>query len=540
MKSAHEHTKIWLCLLLVPIPLFLPYLWLDNVYFWANPDSIFYINVYASYRDALWQGELFPHWIANTNIGLGSLVFYSLSPLVFSITAIASAPFGFSELNQYLFGIYVSQVFAGFAMYRWMRGHYEKSLALCAAALFVFVPYKWIDLYQHFTLGQSWAIAFLPLWFLSAERIKSRAGIVLYGMAAALTFYAHALTVISVGPVVVAYALHRANWQWKSLVKPLLVANFLAFCLIASYLAAMVTAMPWLHIERWSDNNYNPLKNLYHIDDFIGAYALLLIWLIYRSHRSLVVVARAGGIYFWSIVLITLYVIATPLSYPLWASVPAMNVFQFPFPRLQPAMAVIVVVFGTYLLAAKKKEFTIAIVAVYLLFSILILVHLKLVYNRPRDLSMRVREVAAQHHIIPGPIHMPRWTDIEPNDLLVGHKRYKELPVAELKDGEAVVDDSIKSDGRIVLDVTVSSTEATMVVSQFYIPAWKATMDGHSIEISPYSDGFIKIQLPKGTHQLELAITKSFMEKMADAITFLGIILVAIHYSAGLVRRVKA
>ena len=131
-----DRFKTLLCLFLIPLPLFAPYLWLDHLYFWANPDSIFYINVYTSYRDALWQGEFFPHWIANTNVGHGSVVFYNVSPLVFYITAIINAPFSFSDEHQYLLGIYMSQVFGAWAMWRWMRTHYESRIALLAALLF--------------------------------------------------------------------------------------------------------------------------------------------------------------------------------------------------------------------------------------------------------------------------------------------------------------------------------------------------------------------------------------------------------------------
>jgi len=537
MSADGRHRRILCVLLLLPLPLFLPYLWLDHVYFWANPDSIFYINVYASYRDALWQGEVFPHWISHVNAGLGSLVFYSLSPLVFHITALLSAPFGLTELNQYLFGMYLSQVFAGWAMWRWMRCHFDNATALCAAALFVFVPYKWMDFYQHFTLGQCFAIAFLPLWMRSAERLHERGGIVLYGVAAALTFYAHALTVISTGPLVAAYALHRAGWQWRLVLRPLLAANLLAFLLVAAYLAAMVTALPWQDTLRWSDANFNPLKNLYHIDDFIGSYALLLIWLAWRARHKLVSAAPRGQAGFCMAALAVLYALATPLSYPLWANLPVMAIFQFPFPRLQPGMAVLVVMLATLLLAGRLREYRVAVAAVYVLFTALVLMHLHLVYKRPRELSMRVREIAAQYRIIPAHIHYPRWTNIQPNDVLLGHKRFHEKPLIEVKDGEAVIDNAVRQSAAISAGIAVQGREATLVVSQFYIPAWRATLDGNPLEATPYADGLIRLTVPEGRHRLELRVTRSVLEKTGDLLTLAGLLAVAAHCASGYHKR---
>ncbi len=535
-----DRMKNLLCLLLIPLPLFVPYLWLDHLYFWANPDSIFYINVYTSYRDALWQGEFFPHWIANTNVGLGSVVFYNVSPLVFYITAIINAPFSFSDEHQYLLGIYISQVFGAWAMWRWMRTHYESRIALLAALLFTILPYKWIDLYQHFTLGQCWAIAFLPLWFQSAETLKTRGGMVQYGFAAALTFYAHALTVISVGPCVVAYALHRVQWQWKTLLKPLVIANLLAFALIASLLAAMFTASSWLQLQRWSDANFSPVNNLYHVDDFIGFYAILFMWLVYRTRGQLVPLARSGSPRFWSVVLVVLYVIATPLSYPLWANVSAMNIFQFPFPRLQPSMAIITTLFCTYLLAGKRKEYDVAVFAVYAMFITLCLVHIQMVYHRPQKVSMLVHELAAQYHVIPGPIHLPLWTPITPDDLLLGHEKFKALPLFRVKEGEAASDKTSMRDGIITAHVSVTSKDALLVVSQFYIPAWKAFSDNTEVEVKPYTDGMVSLNLPQGEHDLVLRVTKSLLERAADALSLLSLGLVLIHAAIGFKKPRKA
>jgi len=505
--------------LLLPLPLFLPYLWLDHLYFWGNPDSIYYLNLYTSYRDALWHGELFPHWIADVNDGLGSLVFYHRAPLVYTITALLSAPFTLSDEHQYLLGIYASQLFGAVVIYRWLRVHYDTKPAFYGAFLFTFVPYKWIDIYQHFTLGECWAIAFIPLWFHAAERLNTRNGIITYALAAALCFYAHALTVLSVGPLAVAYALHCANWQWRSMLKPLILVHLLVLSLIASYLAAMITANPWLQLDRWSDDKYNPVTNLYHIDDFIGAYALLFAWLIYRSRKKLASLGQSKTITFWCLSLIILYTLATPLSYPLWANISAMNIFQFPFSRLQPAMAVITALLGVYLLGGKRREFSIAVISIYALFTLFSLVHITLAYQRPHNADQLTHDLAIQYRIIPGPIHFPIWATIGQNDLLIEHERYSTMPLMEVKDGRASIDNVKKNDGQLSAHVTVSSQDATMVISQFYIPAWKASADNQPLNVTPYSNGLIQLQLPKGKHHVELAIGKSLLERIGDALT---------------------
>ncbi len=513
--------------LLIPLVLFLPYPFLDYVYFWSNPDSIFYITLYTSFRDTLWNGEFFPHWIATTNTGLGSLVFYNFSPIPYYITAILTAPFMLNDEQQYLLGIYLAQVFSMFAMHRFLRTHYDNRTALAGAALYTLVPYKFIDIYQHFGLAQSWCLAFIPLWLHTAEGFPARSGIIGYALFAALCFHCHPLTAIAVGPLVVAYILHLHNWQWRPLVKPILYANFLAFALIASYVVSMFTATGWGKLDEWAADKFNPLLNLYHLDDFLGAYSLLILWLVYRVRKQLLM----NSMYFWGVALISYTVIATPLSYPLWRYVSVMSVFQFPYSRFQPAMAVATAMLATRLIGANKKDFTTAVAAVYVMFTILCLTHIVMVYKRPKDVSQLVHEIAIEHRIIPNPIHMPHWTNITPNELLLGRERYSKLPLAEVKSGAADVSKTTKADGAASFTAHVLSDETTIAVAQFYTPAWKAQSEHHELDITPTNDGMISLILPKGDHEVTLAVTKTLIECFGDAMSVTAFAILCLHYT---------
>lgn len=509
-------------LFLIPLPLFVPYLLLDLSYFWGNPDSIFYVNVYASYRDALWNGEIFPHWIADANIRLGSLAFYSLSPLVYSVTALLSAPLLLvqaSDEAQFLLGIYASQVFGAWAMWVWLRRSHDAKLALAGALVYTLIPYKFIVLYQHFNLAQLWAMAMLPLWLYAAEDIGQRRRQVLYAVMAALCFYAHPLTVLSMGPVALAYALHCARWQWRSLRGPLLTAHLLALQLAASYLAAMLTAWPWMQFRHWSGELFSALGNLYHIDDFLGLYGPLLLWLLYRARKADSTLGLRDNLFFWGVALAVLYVVATPLSYPLWALVPAMNIFQFPFARLQPGMAVAVTLLAVALLSRRSREMTRAVAAILVLFVALCGLRLYLVYDRPQMVTESIREMARQDRIMPASVYMTHWTPMLPNDLLVHYGELKALSRAQVRYGQALADVTGEGNGWMNIHAEVESPVATVVLAQFYIPAWKAYEDGQEVPVEPYPNGLIKLDLPKGEHAIRIAVEKSTIEILGDLVT---------------------
>jgi len=518
MKLSNLKPLYWL--FLIPLPLFLPYLLLDRFYFWGNPDGIFYANIYTSYRDALLSGEFFPHWIASANIGMGSLAFYSLSPLVYSITALINAPLLWllTDNQQMLVGFYASQLFGAWAMWYWLRRHYDERLSVAGAAIYTLIPYKFIVLYQHFNLAQMWAMAFLPLWFYAAEDMQSRARQIVYAVMGALCFYAHPLTVISIGPLVLVYGLHRARWQWRPLVKPLLLTHALILALISSYLAAMLTSLPWMQLKHWSGELFSALGNLYHIDDFLGLYAILILWLVYRQRQQ-----EPDTLYFWGIVLAVLYVVATPLSYPLWAFIPAMNVFQFPFARLQPGMVVAVTLLCMSLLARRQKDMTVAVASILLLFVALCCLRLHLVYNRPHTVSQAVYEMAREDHIMPATVYMPHWTPLLPNDLLLRHYEYKDLARAQVTFGRAKLEVKEEGNGWMNLHVNIQSPIATIVPTQFYIPAWKAYDGEKEIAVQPYPNGLIKLELDKGEHTIRLRLEKTTLEILGDMVTLLAL-----------------
>src|SRR5262245_26836813 len=121
-----SRTARWLILLLCPLLLFLPSLYLNHGFFWGNADMLFYNNVYVFIRDSLMSGEIFPRWWSAANVGLGSAAMYGYAPGAYWLTTLVNLPllpFKLSLEAQYLFGIYASQVVGAALMYVWLRRH---------------------------------------------------------------------------------------------------------------------------------------------------------------------------------------------------------------------------------------------------------------------------------------------------------------------------------------------------------------------------------------------------------------------------------
>ena len=534
-KCCPDRWQIFACLLLIPLPLFLPYLWLSHFYFWSSSDSIYYLNAYTGYRDALWHGEFHPRWVQNMDIGYGNLLFYDRSPLPYSLTAIINAPLFLSDQNQFILGLYASQVFGAWAMWRWLKEHYDKKTARAGALIFTLIPYTLLMIYTHFNLAQCWAMAFIPLWFHAAEHLDKRNGIFTFALAGAMCGHAHLLTFVSVAPTASFYALYIRQWQWRSMIWPMVKAKTLMGCLLAGYLASMITSMPWLHVDSWTAGSFNSLKNLNHADDKFCFYMLFIAWLFYTYRKPVTKNVR----YFWLVTLIVFYILATPLSYPLWANIKALNIFQFPFDRLQPVMEVAVTIIGVDIVSVRNRSYTKRVFYILAAFALWIGLYVQSIYSfhGATDVTPSTQPIVIQDKLFPtrmnADFNLPKWTLLTEKFLLENHEQLETLPRLVVKNGKANVTLLSEGNGWMKLHTQVTSPFATIVLSQFYVPAWQAFSDGQAVEVIPSEhDGFISMTLPEGSHDVQVMVVKNALEKTGDILAMIALALYLMHYTA--------
>jgi hypothetical protein len=171
--------KRWLCWLLAPLALFLPLFFLSRVMFLGNRDALFYGNVLALTSDALRGGHFFTRWFADANASMGSAVMMCYPPLAYIATALFELPLAGLHLNpdtRFILGIYASQVLCGVTAFAWLKRDFRIRTAFIGSLLCVLLPYKFVYIYMHFNLAQLWALAFLPLWMLGAEKLAAGDG----------------------------------------------------------------------------------------------------------------------------------------------------------------------------------------------------------------------------------------------------------------------------------------------------------------------------------------------------------------------------
>lgn len=171
----------------------------------------------ANFYLSLSEGDIIPRWAANLNWGYGHPVMMFLYPLPSYISS-------FFHLLSFSFIDSVKLVFAfafigsGITMYLWIRNFLGEYPAVVASVLYMYAPYRFVDLYVRGALGEHVAFVFMPLVFYFLLKLKKSFeknakgthGLYLIGIAfsfAALLLSHNAISIMFL-PILGGYALY--------------------------------------------------------------------------------------------------------------------------------------------------------------------------------------------------------------------------------------------------------------------------------------------------------------------------------------------
>ena len=139
-------------------------------------DGLDHVARIASFYSSLSEGNIIPRWSGNINWGFGHPVLMFLYPLPSYIASFLHF-IDISYINslKLLFGI--SYILSGIFMYAWLRKIVSNIPALIGATIYLFSPYRFVDLYVRGAIGEHVAFTFMPLvmlslWYLFNTKIQ--------------------------------------------------------------------------------------------------------------------------------------------------------------------------------------------------------------------------------------------------------------------------------------------------------------------------------------------------------------------------------
>jgi len=141
--------------------------------FYTSHDSFTHTARIASYFQSIREGQWPPWWARNFNGGMGSPIFNYIYPLPYLFGSLVHF-IGFSFQDSYRLVVGISTIFSALGMYLWLRKEFDKTMpALVGAVFYIWVPYRFLNLYVRGAYAENMAYAFLPFVFLSVRMIFS-------------------------------------------------------------------------------------------------------------------------------------------------------------------------------------------------------------------------------------------------------------------------------------------------------------------------------------------------------------------------------
>jgi uncharacterized membrane protein len=550
MKSKKQNSLDWILVVLVIVSI-IP---LIGLFFPGLPithDGKDHVARIANFYQSLSEGVLIPRWAENLNWGYGHPILMFLYPLPsYSSSLIHFLGFSFVDSVKLFFGL--AFIASGLTMYLWLREFLSKEGAFVGAILYIYAPYRFVDLYVRGAIGEHAAFVFPPLvlyflyklshktsyWYLLGGSL-SLAGLILAHNAISLMFL----------PVIFLYIFYLVwnSKRRKSLILNSLFLILFGFALSAFFWTPALLEGKYTLRDKVTEDSVSgrfafPLQLLYGPWSYGGTGQLsvqvgVIQWLLIivsipllfvrklrkDTNRTLLLVSLL--LLFLSLFLITSY------SEFVWNNISTLQKFQFPwrFLSLSTFLAAVIgaiVYSNIFSRHSARKPFLspITYTLAPILFVILILLtnmtywHAKGYLDKPESFYTGIYDSTTDTGES-APIWSVRFME----------KRAKAH--MEVYDGVASITELERKSTYHKYSVTASKRTLFRENTLFF-PGWKVLVDGVEVPIEYQSQdnrGIMTFFIEKGKHEVLVKFEETKLRTVANWIS-LGSLLALIGW----------
>lgn len=514
---------------------FLPVLPLFNPGLPVTHDGQDHVARIANFYLNLSEGNLIPRWAPNLNWGYGHPILEFLYPapsyfasffhfLGFSLVTSTKIIFGL--------GIFMSGIF----MFFWLKKFLSKEAAFFGSFLYIYAPYRFVDLNIRGAIGENFVFIWLPLvlfFIFKLFETKENKYTAFAAIAFALMILSHNAISLMFMPFILFYSvylLYLSKYR-KSLIINLLSLIILGFALSAFFwLPALLEGKYTLRdivTKGGYLTNFVSFKNLiygewnYGITGQFTVQLGIIHWLIFvisplyavylfRKKNKLWILIFGSFFYILSAIFLML-----PVSSFIWTKLMILQNFQFPWRFLS------VTTFGTAVLGGLVFSFIPKELGKYLVvvFCLLIL-FLSKDYFYPKAYQQK-----------PESFYSGIWnstTDTGESAPIWSVRFMEKRPKARLEviDGSASIKElerkSTYHKYQLIVNKPTLFAENTL-----YFPGWEIRANNVLVNIQFQNMNYMGVMLfnlPKGTYITEVSYKETKLRLIADIISLVSII----------------
>jgi len=498
----------------------------------------------ASFYESLSQGNIIPRWAGNLNHGYGHPVFMFLYPLTNYLGSLIHF-LGLSIVDSIKTLFAVSYIFSGLFMYLWIEKLWGRKAGLVAAILYLFAPYRFVDLYVRASLGEHLAFLFVPMvcWLITllAKTGKNKFSI-LTGISLALLILSHNALSLVFLPLIFIYSIYlilALTKKKKTLIIQLLISLLIGFALsaffwIPAFFEGKYTLREIVTDKEIFFSNYIFWKELFiskwgwgqsALNGSQSGFYVALGWiqiLVFLLSIIFVIKSKKPERYFVILIILCFLFSAfltTSSSKFIVEYIPLLTTFQFPW-RLLAVPVFCASILGSFCVkSVKVKNQTVLILGI-VIFAVLSnssFWHIKGISGQYPD-SFWINSYKGTTETGES---TPLWTI-----------RFQEKdPVAKVQAVQGTLESIEISNWQFENHQYILQTKASTRIADntLYFPGWKVFVNGKDAAIEFQDEnwrGIITYDVPAGKSNIVVQFTDTKIRKLANIITFGAVILI--------------
>ena len=498
------------------------------------------------------QGMLYPRWLPELFLGYGypDLNFYG--PFIYYF-AEALHLAGLPQTQAFLDTLVVYVILGGWGtflvavdLYPSLENKLNPWSALIAALAYIYTPYLLTNIYIRGACAELAAQAFLPWIFWSFGRLFTARQRSFYALGAAFSLaglaITHNITLLLLPPVLLGYLLIRLVQVWRTgedWRTPLLwcsasglaamsATTFFWLPLIVERNALVSVVYPALHWQAqvWNWQNFVQVQWPYNYNIAVP-FRLGIVQLTVALAGILLIKRRPLGWWYWVGLAGLSMMLISQLAMQVWLRLLLLHIVQFPWRLLTFVGLALALLTGG--VVTRLRPFPWQLLATICIVALLIFGNrpisgsyaLPLVEDTRVDLESEARFERDEHALGTGWIaeFLPRWAEGTRLETLLAP-----LTTAQINLPGVKIVPQAASPHTFAATVT-TSTATPLHLNQFYFPGWQVTLDETTALVSyPSAQGLLTVDLPAGTHALRVAWQGTFVQRLANSLSILGLL----------------
>src|SRR5258706_1348222 len=203
-----------LLLFLIAILSLIPVLSLFHLGFPVTHDGQDHVARIANFYQNLLDGNIIPRWAPNLNWGYGHPILEFLYPLP-SYVASLFHYLNFSLVDSVKIVFALGMTLSGVGMFLWLSEIFSLEAGLIGGILYIFAPYRFVNLYVRGDIGENFAFIFIPFvfLFLALQAKKNNVFYILGGaVSLACLILSHNAISLMIMPLIIFYGLYLTNF----------------------------------------------------------------------------------------------------------------------------------------------------------------------------------------------------------------------------------------------------------------------------------------------------------------------------------------